>query len=51
MTIGSGNVYEYQKLVVCSSTQIDWGKVKGLAENFGEYGVCSNDSKDHVNYT
>jgi sulfide:quinone oxidoreductase len=41
----------YDFLVVAPGIQIDWGKIKGLRENLGRHGVCSNYSYDTVEYT
>jgi sulfide:quinone oxidoreductase len=37
--------------VVCPGLQIDWNKIKGLAENVGKNGVCSNYSYETVSST
>lgn len=50
MTSG-GKRYTYDFLVVAAGIQIDWGKVKGLRENIGRHGVCSNYGYDTVNST
>lgn len=47
----SGKVINYDHLVVAPGIQIDWEKVEGLTATLGKNGVCSNYSKDHVNYT
>ena len=41
----------YDYLVVAPGIQLDWQKVKGLRETLGKNGVCSNYSKDTVEYT
>ncbi len=46
-----GERLPYDYLVVAAGIQIDWGKVKGLRENLGKNGVCSNYSYDSVDYT
>lgn len=47
----SGKTVEYDYLVVAPGIQIDWKKIEGLQETLGKNGVCSNYSKDHVEYT
>ena len=47
----SGKAVHYDFLVVAAGIQIDWGKVKGLKENIGKQGVCSNYSYDYVEST
>lgn len=47
----SGEVISYDYLVVAPGIQVDWGKIEGLRETLGKNGVCSNYSKDHVEYT
>ncbi len=47
----SGNKLYYDYLVVAAGIQIDWHKVKGLKENIGINGVCSNYSYDYVEST
>ncbi|MDQ0245117.1 sulfide:quinone oxidoreductase [Bacillus fengqiuensis] len=47
----SGNKLYYDYLVVAAGIQIDWHKVKGLKENIGMNGVCSNYSYDSVEST
>ncbi|USK36461.1 NAD(P)/FAD-dependent oxidoreductase (plasmid) [Bacillus sp. F19] len=47
----SGNKLRYDYLVVATGIQIDWHKVKGLKENIGKNGVCSNYSYDFVEST
>ena len=41
----------YNRLVVCPGLQLDWDKIEGLSETLGRNGVCSNYSKDTVEYT
>lgn len=47
----SGARLTYDFLVVAAGIQIDWDKVKGLRENIGRDGVCSNYGYDTVNTT
>lgn len=51
LTTKSGKKVEYDFLVVAPGIQIDWDKVEGLSETLGKNGVCSNYSKEHVEYT
>ncbi|MFU0762164.1 FAD/NAD(P)-binding oxidoreductase [Staphylococcus pasteuri] len=41
----------YDYLIVCPGLQINWSDVKGLKENIGKNGVCSNYSPQYVNET
>lgn len=47
----SGQRLTYDFLVVAAGIQVDWDKVKGLRENIGRGGVCSNYGYDTVNST
>lgn len=47
----SGQRYTYDFLVVAAGIQIDWDKIRGLRENIGKHGVCSNYGYDTVNTT
>ncbi|MCL5668652.1 MAG: NAD(P)/FAD-dependent oxidoreductase [Gammaproteobacteria bacterium] len=47
----SGKKIGYDYLVVAAGLQIDWGKIKGLKENLGTQGICSNYSYQHVDKT
>jgi sulfide:quinone oxidoreductase len=51
VTLGNGDVVEYDYLVVAPGIQINWGAIKGLKETLGKNGVCSNYSYDTVEYT
>lgn len=42
---------KYDYLVICPGLQINWSDVKGLKENIGKNGVCSNYSPKYVNET
>jgi sulfide:quinone oxidoreductase len=46
-----GRRIEYKFLVVAAGIQIDWDKVKGLKENIGRHGICSNYDYRYVQYT
>jgi sulfide:quinone oxidoreductase len=47
----SGTKLTYDYLVVAPGIQLDWYKVKGLKENLGKNGVCSNYTYDYAPYT
>lgn len=51
ITLASGSTIFYDYLVVCPGIQLDWDKVKGLAESLGKNGVCSNYSFKTAPYT
>lgn len=46
-----GEKIYYKYLVVCPGLQLDWGRIEGLEGNVGKYGICSNYSYEHVDYT
>ncbi|SFF57496.1 sulfide:quinone oxidoreductase [Halobacillus alkaliphilus] len=46
-----GTTIHYNYLVVSPGLQLDWSKIEGLEGNVGKYGICSNYSFDHVDYT
>ncbi|GGK08780.1 pyridine nucleotide-disulfide oxidoreductase [Lentibacillus kapialis] len=46
-----GTKIYYKYLVVCPGLQLDWNKIEGLEGNVGTYGICSNYSYEHVDYT
>lgn len=47
----SGKEISYDYLVIAAGLQIDWEKVKGLKENLGKNGVCSNYSFESAEST
>ncbi len=47
----NGTEISYDYLVVAAGLQINWDKVKGLKENLGKNGVCSNYSYDAAEST
>jgi len=51
VTTSEGTEIRYKYLVVCPGLQLDWDKIEGLDGNVGKYGICSNYSYDHVDYT
>ncbi len=51
VTLRSGDTVSYDYLVVCPGLQLDWDKIAGLKDTLGKNGVCSNYSKDTVEYT
>ena len=51
ITLQSGQILDYDYLVVCPGLQIDFDKIEGLSDTLGKNGVCCNYSVDHVEYT
>ena len=51
VVLASGEAIGYDQLLVCPGIQLDWNAVKGLQENLGKNGVCSNYSFTHAPYT
>ncbi|MBS1018286.1 FAD/NAD(P)-binding oxidoreductase [Gluconobacter cerinus] len=51
VTLESGRVVEYRRLVVCPGLQLDWDKIEGLPETLGRNGVTSNYSRETAAYT
>lgn len=49
--LGSGNQLHYDYLIVAPGIQLNWGEVKGLKENLGKNGVCSNYDFRYADYT
>lgn len=47
----SGQKITYDYLIVAPGIQLDWDKVKGLKENLGKNGVCSNYLFDQAPHT
>ncbi|NQV24227.1 MAG: NAD(P)/FAD-dependent oxidoreductase, partial [Rhodopirellula sp.] len=46
-----GKTIEYDYLIVGAGIQVNWDGIKGLKENVGQHGVCSNYSFGTVSYT
>ena len=46
-----GKIVEYDYLVVGAGIQVNWDGIRGLKENIGRHGVCSNYSYETVGYT
>ncbi|MCA8997346.1 MAG: NAD(P)/FAD-dependent oxidoreductase [Planctomycetaceae bacterium] len=46
-----GRTIQYKYLIVAAGIQIHWDQVKGLKENVGSHGICSNYSFQTVGYT
>ncbi len=46
-----GRVIEYDYLIVGAGIQINWDGIKGLKENIGQHGICSNYSFETVSST
>lgn len=51
LTCKSGHVINYDYLIVAPGIQLDWGKIKGLKENLGKNGVCTNYLFEQAPYT
>ncbi len=51
VTLSNGDVISYDYLVVAPGIQLNWNDVKGLKENLGRNGVCSNYSFETAPYT
>lgn len=51
ITLHSGIQIQYEYLVVAPGIQLNWSEIKGLAENIGKNGVCSNYSFKTAPYT
>ncbi|WP_345947743.1 FAD/NAD(P)-binding oxidoreductase [Mucilaginibacter sp. PAMB04274] len=51
LTCASGAKLTYDYLVVAPGIQLDWHKIKGLKENLGKNGVCSNYTFETAPYT
>lgn len=51
LTCKNGQELTYDYLIVAPGIQLDWAKVKGLKENIGKNGVCSNYLFDQAPYT
>ncbi len=51
VSLGDGSSVSYDFLVVAPGIQLNWSEVKGLTENLGKNGVCSNYSFDYAPYT
>ncbi len=51
ITLNSGSQINYDFLVVAPGIQLNWKEIKGLEENLGKNGVCSNYSFSTAPYT
>lgn len=51
VTLASGDLVNYDYLVVCPGVALNWDKIQGLAETLGKNGVCSNYSPEYAPYT
>jgi sulfide:quinone oxidoreductase len=51
ITLNSGTPIQYDYLIVAPGIQLDWSAIKGLSENLGKNGVCSNYSFKTATYT
>jgi sulfide:quinone oxidoreductase len=46
-----GRTIAYDYLIVGAGIQVNWDGIKGLKENIGQHGICSNYSYETVGYT
>lgn len=51
ISLKSGKTVAYDYLVVAPGIQLNWNEIKGLEENVGKNGVCSNYSFNTAPYT
>ena len=51
ITLTDGTQLSYEALIVAPGIQLNWDEVKGLKENLGRNGVCSNYSFETAPYT
>ena len=51
ITLKNGSNVHYDYLVVAPGIQLNWNEIKGLEENIGKNGVCSNYSFKTAPYT
>lgn len=51
ITLQDGATLNYEILIVAPGIQLNWDEVKGLKENLGKNGVCSNYSFETAPYT
>jgi len=51
VTLKGGAKITYDWLIVALGLQLNWGAVKGLKENMGQRGICSNYSFETVPFT
>ncbi len=51
LTLADGVELQYDYLVAAPGIQVNWGEIKGLKENLGRNGVCSNYSFESAPYT
>lgn len=51
ITLKTGHSINYDYLVVAPGIQLNWSEIKGLEENIGKNGVCSNYSFKTAPYT
>ena len=51
ITLADGTDLGYDYLIAVPGIQLNWGEIKGLKENLGKNGVCSNYSFETAPYT
>lgn len=51
VTLESGRLLAYRRLVVCPGLQLNWDAISGLKETLGRHGVTSNYDQETAPYT
>ncbi|MGP6425846.1 FAD-dependent oxidoreductase [Pseudomonas pharyngis] len=51
LTLNDQRSVTYQNLIVCPGLRLAWENIEGLQESLGQYGVTSNYSYQHAQYT
>jgi len=51
LTLNDQRTVSYQNLIVCPGLRLAWEKIEGLQDSLGQYGVTSNYSYQHAQYT
>ena len=51
VTLADGSALHYDYLIAVPGSQLNWSEIKGLKENLGKHGVCSNYSFETAPYT
>ena len=51
VSLADGTDIQYDYLITVPGIQVNWGEIKGLKENLGKNGVCSNYSFESAPYT
>jgi len=51
LTLNDQRTVSYRNLIVCPGLRLAWEKIEGLQDSLGQYGVTSNYSYQHAQYT